>query len=790
MADIPISKLASMLKPYILDLIGAATGGMESFAPSPHDLSSSHHSGSIADAQAPQFLKTDGSRQLLGNLAVATGITVDGVDISVLKGDFDTHVSAADPHNQYVRKANADSISAVHTFNPASPGAPFALGANAQSQVITGLRADELNKSISAGTGLTGGGALTANRTLGIDLTASLTWTGNEAFQGGLTARHILPEVSDGYDLGAADKLWRRIFASEFDTYVLKANAVSVIGGRMMVAKGEGAWGAGVVSSVTQIDFATAMTANDIVLFRTLGQVEYMQVGSLVSGTTYNVTRNLDGSGANDWPAGAVWINLGYNGTGRIELDAESTPRISIRRQGAAYNTLLSEPVRIGDLNGWDDVGTERYGIGLGDFTGGNFLRYDPGGGFLLKAGAGGVRIDEDGINLAVTTTYDPTGSISFGSYMGIGTYYLPGGDFYFIMKNLEDSFSSASFQYRFDYDGVNAYHGDEWIAFAGQSGGRPASLSIKGYVASAAASSYRAVIQATMDDFDLRKDYASAQTGAPSIMIEDAAAHAPTPAAGLSRINVRNGSPFIKRSSGSVHPLVAADDLLKELPYVSLWGYMRRTPSGSTICPDLAGGGNNLSLVSTGLETAAGQLGNGHSFAQIYFNGSSSYMAMNPATAILPTYNHHIVGGWFYLDEIGRGHGLIQLGHTTQLSELYINSGNTAVFRVYHGSTGYIATGGISAAGWHFIAGHGQWWSSASYYIRVFIDGTWYTYSGSAPTVGGRTPVGDVRVGLAYNNSYYLKGRVWRAFNCYPSGLGKDIVEEYYALTKHYFQA
>jgi hypothetical protein len=36
----------------------------------------------LADTQAPQFLKSDGSRTLTGNLPVAGGVTIDGVDIS------------------------------------------------------------------------------------------------------------------------------------------------------------------------------------------------------------------------------------------------------------------------------------------------------------------------------------------------------------------------------------------------------------------------------------------------------------------------------------------------------------------------------------------------------------------------------------------------------------------------------------------------------------------------------------------------------------------------------------
>src|SRR5574343_1449172 len=47
-----------------------------------HALDSTYHYGTLADTQAPQFLKTDGTRPLAGNLSVLAGVTIDGVDLS------------------------------------------------------------------------------------------------------------------------------------------------------------------------------------------------------------------------------------------------------------------------------------------------------------------------------------------------------------------------------------------------------------------------------------------------------------------------------------------------------------------------------------------------------------------------------------------------------------------------------------------------------------------------------------------------------------------------------------
>ena len=74
--------------------------------------------------------------------------------------------------DRYVQLSIANTISAVHIFSPSVYSPPFILGSNAQGQTVVGLKADQLNKSVSvSGLGLSGGGALTANQT--ITLTSS-----------------------------------------------------------------------------------------------------------------------------------------------------------------------------------------------------------------------------------------------------------------------------------------------------------------------------------------------------------------------------------------------------------------------------------------------------------------------------------------------------------------------------------------------------------------------------------------------------------------------------------------
>lgn len=88
-----ITRLAKDLEPFLVKLIhqGVSGGGGGQVAMATHPLASDWHSGALSDAQGPQFLKLDGSRMLVGNLPVAAGYTVDGVDISAHAANPDAH---------------------------------------------------------------------------------------------------------------------------------------------------------------------------------------------------------------------------------------------------------------------------------------------------------------------------------------------------------------------------------------------------------------------------------------------------------------------------------------------------------------------------------------------------------------------------------------------------------------------------------------------------------------------------------------------------------------------------
>lgn len=218
-------------------------------------------------------------------------------------------------------------------------------------------------------------------------------------------AGHIIPAATDTYDLGSSSRLWRKGWLSELDTIIFSENTIVLLGGWFWVTKDQGSLPANVLSTDTTIDFGKTMTPGDFIVLRSSLLVEYMAVGTLVSGTVYNVTRDLDGSGANDWVAGAPFAVLGQTGDGRIEFNAYDTPRISIFAQGATYNAA-TELLRIGDLDGSFGISSESYGVGIGDYSNENYLRYDPTNGFLLKAGSGGLTIDENGVQQEIGSSW------------------------------------------------------------------------------------------------------------------------------------------------------------------------------------------------------------------------------------------------------------------------------------------------------------------------------------------------------------------------------------------------
>jgi len=154
-----------------------------SLTPTPNTILPLDASQKYPSTTYPDALLRNGTRSLTGNLDVAGGVTIDGVDISNHAVDNTIHHiggMGADSHTQYMHISQGRTVSATHTYQPGAPSPPFYLGANAQDQLITGLyanRAVNLDRSVIAGAGLTGGGVLTADRTIDVGGSANISVT-------------------------------------------------------------------------------------------------------------------------------------------------------------------------------------------------------------------------------------------------------------------------------------------------------------------------------------------------------------------------------------------------------------------------------------------------------------------------------------------------------------------------------------------------------------------------------------------------------------------------------------
>lgn len=338
-----------------LNVGGLTTGGSGSTsAGGTHGLGDlAIHTGTLANAQAPQFVLLDGTRPLTANWDAGDfRITAKTLASDVATGTAPLVVASTTA----VSNLNADLLDGYE-------GAAFPR--KAEAAVISGA------------------------------------WD----FQATIDAYDILPAATDSYDLGSATKLWRKGYLSELETVIFAQNTVTISGARQVWGHNCGTLGAALSDSADTCDFGQAMTVGDWVEMRAYGQVEYFLVGTNVSGTTYRIgnsgsgARNLDGSGANTWPAGTPYLVLGASGDARVEIDAGG-PYIRTLEQGATYGAA-TEYVRIGNMRNAFGVGANDYwGIGLGDYAGGNYLKYDDAGGFEMKAGDGGVTFDTNGISI------------------------------------------------------------------------------------------------------------------------------------------------------------------------------------------------------------------------------------------------------------------------------------------------------------------------------------------------------------------------------------------------------
>lgn len=281
-----------------------------------------------------------------------------------------------------------------------------ASGANRPRDLFLGR-----NAAIGGTLGVTGNTTLTGDLAInGNDLTSTgvltVRPTGNLTLDPtgdviiGADGLDVLPATGYAYNLGALTNKYLTLHAAELWVQTLVAQeTIATIGGRVLV----------VPTTVLSADLASGGTtitvkhnqiaSGDRIYLEAGGQVEFMAITSGAGGSagayTYSVTRNLDGSGANNWTAGDAVANLGTTGDGFIDLystrgvkaGTEYGPTIVGNvRNSSTYNDW-SPRWAAGNLNGLYGYATDRYGFAAGNPSD-TYFTIDATDGFQMYDGA------------------------------------------------------------------------------------------------------------------------------------------------------------------------------------------------------------------------------------------------------------------------------------------------------------------------------------------------------------------------------------------------------------------
>lgn len=385
--------------------------------------------GGLLDNDHPQYVLTTteigAGEGLTGGGAIGTGVslalasTVAGDGLTYTTGvvavgagagltvSSDT-VALTTPGTLTVSSSNTASGSHTHAITSSSDvsaGTSAILASNAGALTVASLYATTRLSSSLIDTTI-------SNIKIAPALDLILDPVGND----------VLPETNYDINLGALSKKYLTVHAAELWVETLVAqNTIATIGGRILV---------GPTTTLTR-DLAAAattiyvkhneMASGDRTYMEANGKVEFFAITSSATNTgtdySYTVTRNLDGTGANDWYAGDAMFNTGTTGEGFIDLyslhgvkaGTEYGPTIVGNiRLSSTYNDW-EERWAIGNLNGLYDYGTTVYGFAAGDPDAAN----------VTVDATNGVRMRQGTTNTIVLA---PNGASYFAGVMTIDT--------------------------------------------------------------------------------------------------------------------------------------------------------------------------------------------------------------------------------------------------------------------------------------------------------------------------------------------------------------------------------
>ena len=280
--------------------------------------------------------------------------------------------------------------------------------ANDQIEVGAGVLLDGATQTIQVGAGAP---------TIDIDGANKVVKSSN--FSGG----------ASGFQLAAVsgDAEFNNIVArGTFRTSVFQFENLTAVGGHLVVSKSAAEVNTEVTTGATftlvlkNDDVGAVLVAEDDILeLKGWNGTElidvYVTAGVVTDqGATASFTATLNSGGTGKvLQRGMAAVNLGQSGGGIITLqagdlgDAAIPTRLAISTHAGAPWTTRTSQVVLGDMYGSYGASTNhRYGIGLGDYSSGDYLSYnaETAGKFILSAGGGKVQLDELGISVDQTT--------------------------------------------------------------------------------------------------------------------------------------------------------------------------------------------------------------------------------------------------------------------------------------------------------------------------------------------------------------------------------------------------
>lgn len=293
----------------------------------------------------------------------------------------------------------------------------------------------------------------------------------------------IMPAAAYTYNLGALTNKYLTLHAAELWVETLVAqNTLATIGGRILVGPTTTLTADLAAAATTMSVKHNSLANGDRVYLEANGAVEFIAVASVASGSgpyTYTISRNLDGSGANDWAAGDAVFNTGTTGSGWIDLysirgvksASETGPTIVGNvRTSSTYNAW-SPRWAIGDLNGLYGYGATTYGAAFGDASATN-VTVDATNGFRVRAGTTNIAAwDTSG----VLRMYDAGGvqRVTLNAASGLVLGSTTAGETYAQVSNDELQFCLAGTSCNFIYTAATGvitigYTGAEHVSISG----------------------------------------------------------------------------------------------------------------------------------------------------------------------------------------------------------------------------------------------------------------------------------------------------------------------------------